>query len=83
MRSLRALVGAVLVAALAACGSTPVAQKLTEPFRIIKHAMGETTIPAQPKRVVALDQSFVDAVLTLRTPVVSLKTVGAILDSLS
>nr|BFE82924.1 hypothetical protein GCM10020093_055250 [Planobispora longispora] len=32
--------------------------------------MGETQIPAQPKRVVALDQSFVDAVLTLDTEVV-------------
>lgn len=78
MRPLRALVGAVLVAALAACGSTPVAQKLTEPFRIIKHAMGETTIPAQPKRVVALDQSFVDAVLTLRAPVVGYTTYRSI-----
>ncbi|GGS59062.1 iron(III) dicitrate-binding protein [Planobispora rosea] len=38
--------------------------------RTIKHAMGETQIPAQPKRVVALDQSFVDAVLTLDTEVV-------------
>ena len=78
MRPLRALVGAVLVAALAACGSTPAAQKLTEPFRTIKHAMGETTIPAQPKRVVALDQSFVDAVLTLRTPVVGYTTYRSI-----
>ncbi|MBT2228045.1 ABC transporter substrate-binding protein [Nonomuraea sp. NEAU-A123] len=78
MRPLRALVGAVLVAALAACGSTPAAQKLTEPFRTIKHAMGETTIPAQPKRVVALDQSFVDAVLTLQTPVVGYTTYRSI-----
>ncbi|MEU7856736.1 iron-siderophore ABC transporter substrate-binding protein [Nonomuraea sp. NPDC049141] len=78
MRPLRALVGAVLVATLSACGSTPAAQKLTEPFRIIKHAMGETTIPAQPKRVVALDQSFVDAVLTLRTPVVGYTTYRSI-----
>ncbi|MBG0832354.1 iron-siderophore ABC transporter substrate-binding protein [Planomonospora sp. ID67723] len=38
--------------------------------RTVKHAMGETRIPAQPKRVVALDQSFVDAVLTLDTEVV-------------
>lgn len=66
------------MAALAACGSAPAAQKLTEPFRIIKHAMGETTIPAQPKRVVALDQSFVDAVLTLRTSVVGYTTYRSI-----
>lgn len=38
--------------------------------RTVKHVMGETEIPAQPKRVVALDQSFVDAVLTLETDVV-------------
>jgi iron complex transport system substrate-binding protein len=40
--------------------------------------MGETTIPAQPKRVVALDQSFVDAVLTLETPLVGYTTYRAI-----
>ncbi|MEV4221439.1 iron-siderophore ABC transporter substrate-binding protein [Nonomuraea sp. NPDC049725] len=85
MRSLRALVGAVLVAGLAACGaSEPAAttQKAAEPFRTIKHAMGETVIPTQPKRVVALDQSFVDAVLTLETPVVGYTTYRAIDDKL-
>ncbi|MEU6784393.1 iron-siderophore ABC transporter substrate-binding protein [Nonomuraea angiospora] len=40
--------------------------------------MGETVIPAQPKRVVALDQSFVDAVLTLETPVVGYTTYRSI-----
>jgi iron complex transport system substrate-binding protein len=40
--------------------------------------MGETPIPAQPKRVVALDQSFVDAALTLETPLVGYTTYRAI-----
>ena len=38
--------------------------------RTIEHAMGTTEIPAKPKRVVALDASFVDATLILDTPVV-------------
>jgi iron complex transport system substrate-binding protein len=80
MRPLRALIGALLVAGLAACGSaeptatTSPTSAASEPFRTVRHAMGETAIPAQPKRVVALDQSFVDAVLTLETPVVGFTT---------
>ncbi|MFD0885859.1 ABC transporter substrate-binding protein [Streptosporangium algeriense] len=50
--------------------------------RTVKHAMGETTIPAKPLRVVALDQSFVDAVLTLDTDVVGFTTYRAIDDKL-
>ncbi|WP_431931819.1 ABC transporter substrate-binding protein [Nonomuraea jabiensis] len=84
MRSLRVLVGAVLMAGLAACGSS--AEKPPEAassaFRTVKHAMGETVIPAQPKRVVALDQSFVDAVLTLETPVVGYTTYRSLDDKL-
>lgn len=38
--------------------------------RTIEHAMGKTEIPTKPKRVVALDSSFVDATLILDTPVV-------------
>jgi len=71
--------GALLTIGLAACGSAPeTAQPAAEPFRVVTHAMGETEIPAQPKRVVALDQSFVDAVLTLETPVVGYTTYRAI-----
>ncbi|WP_433243901.1 ABC transporter substrate-binding protein [Streptosporangium sp. CA-135522] len=83
--------GAVLALGLAACGSStsgttadagasapaPAASDAAFP-RTIKHAMGETRIPAQPKRVVALDQSFVDAVLTLETDVVGFTTYRAI-----
>ncbi|RVX44213.1 iron complex transport system substrate-binding protein [Nonomuraea polychroma] len=91
MRPLRALIGALLVAGLAACGSTtgPDTTGATggntaaaAPFRTIKHAMGETKIPTQPKRVVALDQSFVDAVLTLETPVVGYTTYRSLDDKL-
>ncbi|MEV4171168.1 iron-siderophore ABC transporter substrate-binding protein [Nonomuraea sp. NPDC049709] len=83
MRPLRTLVGALLVMGLAACGSAEPADEAAPsasaaPFRTVKHAMGETVIPAQPKRVVALDQSFVDAVLTLETPVVGYTTYRSI-----
>lgn len=82
------LVGALLVAGLAACGSSgasggsAAAPASGAPFRTVKHAMGETVIPAQPKRVVALDQSFVDAVLTLETPVVGYTTYRSLDDKL-
>src|ERR1700754_2997447 len=85
MRPLRVLVGVLLMAGLAACGSTETAApgdaapaSGAAPFRTVKHAMGETVIPTQPKRVVALDQSFVDAVLTLETPVVGYTTYRSI-----
>ncbi|WP_283136137.1 ABC transporter substrate-binding protein [Rhizohabitans arisaemae] len=86
MRRFRALAtgaaAAVLSLGLAACGSstpTPVGSPAAEGGapaagaafpRTVKHAMGETKIPAQPKRVVALDQSFVDAVLSLETELI-------------
>lgn len=78
MRALRFLVGAVVIAGLAACGGTSPSTSAGKPFRTVKHAMGETRIPAQPKRVVALDQSFVDATLTLETPVVGYTTYRSI-----
>ncbi|WP_116115820.1 ABC transporter substrate-binding protein [Austwickia chelonae] len=42
--------------------------------RKITHAMGETTVTGQPKRVAALDQSYVEAAALLRTPVVAITT---------
>ncbi|WP_326825139.1 ABC transporter substrate-binding protein [Streptosporangium sp. NBC_01756] len=93
LRALTAgVAGAVLAVGLAACGSStpspaagagdttaaPAASGATAFPRTVKHAMGETSIPAQPKRVVALDQSFVDAVLTLDTDVVGFTTYRAI-----
>jgi iron complex transport system substrate-binding protein len=62
--------------ALAGCGSsdsdkTPVAASGDAGFpRTVEHATGKTEIKARPKRVVALDTSFVDATLILDTPVV-------------
>ncbi|MEV4893407.1 iron-siderophore ABC transporter substrate-binding protein [Nonomuraea sp. NPDC055795] len=86
MKAFRAVAVAVLAMGLAACGGEAAAPKAAEsaqaPFRVIKHAMGETKIPTQPKRVVALDQSFVDAVLTLQTPVVGYTNYRAIEDKL-
>lgn len=37
--------------------------------RTIKHAMGQTEIPARPQRIVTLDSSFTDAAITLETRV--------------
>jgi iron complex transport system substrate-binding protein len=69
--------GALLTLA-AACGSAPQAAPADAPFRVVTHAMGETAVPTQPKRVVALDQGFVDAALTLETPLVGYTTYRAI-----
>ncbi len=38
--------------------------------RTVTHVMGSTEIPAEPTRIVALDQTFVDAALALNMPVV-------------
>ncbi|MGW7683848.1 ABC transporter substrate-binding protein [Kribbella sp. NPDC054772] len=62
--------------ALTACGSSDsgdskAAADSTAGFpRTVEHAMGKTEIKTKPKRVVALDASFVDATLILDTPVV-------------
>jgi iron complex transport system substrate-binding protein len=68
---------AVTVLALTGCGGSsdeesPAAAGSTADAgfpRTVEHAMGKTEIPAKPKRVVALDASFVDATLILDTPV--------------
>jgi iron complex transport system substrate-binding protein len=75
-----ALALGALLALVTACGAAPepTQQAAAAPFRVVTHAMGETVIPARPTRVVALDQSFVDAVLTLETPVVGYTTYRAI-----
>ncbi|GLW06067.1 ABC transporter periplasmic component [Microtetraspora sp. NBRC 13810] len=97
MRALRALVlgvaAVVLSTGLAACGSSepapaagpatasPAAGGAAFP-RTVKHAMGETTVPAEPKRIVALDQSFVDAALALGANVVGFSTYRSIHEAL-
>ncbi|TCC39219.1 ABC transporter substrate-binding protein [Kribbella sindirgiensis] len=67
---------AVAALALSACGSSDPddsaeagAASAGYP-RTIEHAMGTTEIKSKPKRVVALDTSYVDATLILDTPVV-------------
>ena len=68
---------AVAALALSACGSSDsgespdAAGASAAGFpRTVEHAMGKTEIKTKPKRVVALDASFVDATLILDTPVV-------------
>jgi iron complex transport system substrate-binding protein len=78
VKHLPAIALAALLTLVAACGSPSQAAPADAPFRVVTHAMGETAIPEQPKRVVALDQSFVDAVLTLETPLVGYTTYRAI-----
>lgn len=70
-----AAVLAAITLALAGCGSDDSPEAAgsagSEGFpRTVKHAMGDTEIPAKPKRVVALDASFVDATLAMKTQVV-------------
>lgn len=66
---------AVAALALSGCGGSdsedsPAAAGNAGFPRTVEHAMGKTEIPAKPKRVVALDASFVDATLIMDTPVV-------------
>jgi iron complex transport system substrate-binding protein len=76
------LVAVILVGSLVGCqsdagsgvagsGSSGAASASGEGFpRTVEHAMGKTEIPARPVRVVALDQTFVDATLSLQTELV-------------
>ncbi|MEU0096480.1 iron-siderophore ABC transporter substrate-binding protein [Kribbella sp. NPDC006257] len=68
---------AVVALALTGCGGS--SEKKEDPGqasanagfpRTVEHAMGKAEIPAKPKRVVALDTSFVDASLILHAQVV-------------
>jgi iron complex transport system substrate-binding protein len=72
--------GAVLLALLITVGCAGQAQPSTgqppsgsgEAFpRTVTHVMSSTEIPAAPTRIVALDQTFVDAALALDTAVVA------------
>ncbi|MBU7600704.1 iron-siderophore ABC transporter substrate-binding protein [Streptomyces sp. P38-E01] len=45
--------------------------------RTVEHAMGETEVKKVPERVVALDMTFVDATLALKTDVVGYTTFAA------
>jgi iron complex transport system substrate-binding protein len=70
------VVGAVVAAlVLAGCGGGSEEEQAaggsSDGFpRTVEHAMGKIEIKTKPKRVVALDTSFVDATLVMDTPVV-------------
>ncbi|MCQ4119221.1 ABC transporter substrate-binding protein [Rhodococcus tibetensis] len=75
----RAVAGVVALAAAVAvtsCSSndepatTPDSAASAQFPRMVEHFRGTTEIPAAPQRVVALDNSFTDAVLLLETPLV-------------
>ncbi|MQY02161.1 ABC transporter substrate-binding protein [Actinomadura macrotermitis] len=78
-------VAAGLLAAAVGCGGSdsagkdgaaPAAAGAAFP-RTIDHAMGRTELKAEPKRVVALDMTFVDATLALQSKVVGYTTFAA------
>lgn len=71
---LLAAILALLTVMMAGCGSqikdNSAAPQATGDTRIIKHEMGETKVTGKPKRIVALEFSFVDAATQLGvTPV--------------
>ncbi|WP_246843372.1 ABC transporter substrate-binding protein [Allokutzneria sp. NRRL B-24872] len=83
----RSLAIIAVAAAVAACGPSPATPQgggSAAPAagfpRTVKHAMGETAIQAAPKRVAALDASFVDAVIALETEVVAFTSYRSIGD---
>ncbi|WP_019201922.1 ABC transporter substrate-binding protein [Tsukamurella sp. 1534] len=74
----RVATAAIAVGLLTACGSGEPSTTTSSSAaggagfpRTVEHALGSTTIPAQPQRVAALDASFVDATLMLDTKVVA------------
>jgi iron-siderophore transport system substrate-binding protein len=74
-------VAALAVMGLAGCGSDPGGAE-AKPLRTITHAMGTTKIFKEPRRIVALDQSFVDAALSLDADVVGYTTYRSINEGL-
>ncbi len=69
------LIGALLLVACGAPAAQPAAPAASVPAatRLIRHAMGETNVPANPQRVVVLDTGELDSVLAL-----GVKPVGAV-----
>ena len=59
---------ALAVTTVAACSSDPVAESTVGETQQITHAMGTTTVPAHPKRVVVLDTDKVDTAISLGVP---------------
>ncbi|MBC6459484.1 ABC transporter substrate-binding protein [Actinomadura sp. HBU206391] len=76
-------VAALAVMGLVGCGSgSDTAAKGDKPLRTVAHAMGATKIFTEPKRIVALDQSFVDAALSLDGDVVGYTTYRSVNEKL-
>jgi iron complex transport system substrate-binding protein len=72
MRKIATLVAAALVLSACGTGTTPPGGAAPAPgqTRAIKHAMGETQVPAGPQRVVVLDTDKLDTMFSLGlTPV--------------
>ncbi len=79
-RHVVAMLAAVLLLATG-CGSGGEEQQATAgdaaqgPFpRTVTHAMGETEVPTEPKKIVALDNTYVDAAYSLGMPVAGFTT---------
>ncbi|XVU28936.1 ABC transporter substrate-binding protein [Actinoplanes sp. CA-054009] len=71
-RTAALMVAAALAAttALAGCSSDPVAEQSGGETQQITHAMGTTTVPLHPKRVVVLDSDKIDTAVSLGVPLV-------------
>ncbi|GAB79315.1 iron complex transport system substrate-binding protein [Austwickia chelonae] len=76
-RALAALSALTAAVVLSGCGAVQAHRSPSDAGgerRTITHAMGESTVTGRPQRVAALDQSYVEAVALLRTPVVAITT---------
>ncbi|KXO93605.1 Probable siderophore-binding lipoprotein yfiY precursor (plasmid) [Tsukamurella tyrosinosolvens] len=68
-RFLAAVIATASAAVLVACGSTTTDAAAPD-TRVVQHAMGESTVPVAPKRVVVIDSPHLDALVALGiTPV--------------
>ncbi|MFI0448916.1 ABC transporter substrate-binding protein [Actinomadura sp. 6N118] len=74
-------VAALTTLGLTACGSSGDGEGGT-PLRTVQHAMGTTKIYKEPKRIVALDQSFLDAAISLDADVYGYTTYRTITEKL-
>ncbi len=77
-RLIGAATAVLAVATVTACGS-PAAAPESAPAEsggsfpvTVTHAMGDSTVPEQPQRVIALDAGFVDGAIALQTEIIAL-----------
>ena len=81
----RIATAAALAAALTACGGTPSGPDpaAASGFPVtLNDVYGQVTVPKQPVRVAALDQSYVDATIALETQVVAFTSYRGVGDEL-